>query len=74
MLADSTIKIHLIGYGDKWGGKEVNDRFSLTRAKYIAGIMLSSRVPSKQITYLGKGIDTKAENDAAARRVDVLEV
>ncbi|MFI3303078.1 MAG: DUF3575 domain-containing protein [Rikenellaceae bacterium] len=74
MQADSTIKIHIIGYGDKWGGEEVNDRFSYIRAKYIADWIHSHRVPREQIAYVGEGIDTKVLNDAEARRVEVLQI
>lgn len=74
MKSDSTLKIHIIGYGDKWGGKEVNDRFSHTRAMYIADWMRSCRVPSDQITFAGEGIDTLASSDAKARRVEVTQI
>lgn len=74
MKADSTIKVHVVGYGDKWGGKEVNDRFSYVRAMYIAEWMRSCRVPREQITFAGGGIDTMAHSDAEARRVEVLQI
>ncbi len=72
MKADSTLKINIIGYGDRWGGKKVNDRFSYVRAMYIADWMRSCRVPREQITFVGEGIDTLAVSDKEARRVDVL--
>ncbi|MFR9668661.1 MAG: OmpA family protein [Rikenellaceae bacterium] len=74
MRKDTTIDIHVIGYCDKWGGVEVNDRFSYLRAKTIADWMVSCRVPRKQIVYIGCGIDTLAANDTQARRVEVLKV
>lgn len=74
MKADSTFKIHITGYSDKWGGKEVNDRFSYVRAMYIADWMRSCRVPREQITFVGEGIDSLAINDAEARRVDISKV
>ncbi|MFR9619906.1 MAG: DUF3575 domain-containing protein [Rikenellaceae bacterium] len=74
MRADTALKIHIVGYCDKWGGKEVNDRFSYTRAKYIADWMCSRRVASEQILFYGRSIDTLAPNDAEARRVEFLQV
>ncbi len=74
MRADSTLKIHVIGYGDKWGGKEVNDRFSYIRAKYIGDWIRSCRVPREQIAYVGAGIDSLATNEDEARRVEVSQV
>ncbi len=74
MRADSTIKIHVVGYSDKWGGKEVNDRFSYIRAKYIGDWIRSCRVPREQIAYVGAGIDSLATNEDEARRVEVSQV
>ncbi len=74
MKADSTLKIHVIGYGDKWGGKEVNDRFSYVRAMYIADWIKSCRVPREQIVFVGEGIDSLAVNDTEARRVEVSQI
>lgn len=74
MRADSTLKVHIIGYGDKWGGKSVNDRFSHVRAMYIADWMRSCRVPREQIAFIGEGVDSLATNDAEARRVEISQV
>ncbi len=74
MRADSTLRVHIIGYGDKWGGKEVNDSFSHVRAMYIADWMRSCRVPREQIIFVGEGIDSLATTDAEARRVEISQV
>lgn len=74
MRADSTLKVHIVGYSDKWGGEAINNRFSYVRAMYIADWMRSCRVPREQIVFVGEGIDTLAVNDAEARRVEVLQV
>ncbi len=74
MRGDSTLKVHIVGFSDKWGGKEVNDRFSYVRAMYIGEWMKSCRVSREQIIFVGGGIDTMALNDAEARRVEILQI
>lgn len=54
MKADSTLKIHIIGNCDKWGGKVVNDRFSYVRALCIADWICDHSVKREQITFAGK--------------------
>ncbi len=71
MRADSTLKIHIVGYADRWGGDAVNDRFSYVRAMWIADWMRSCRVPREQIVFVGRGIDREAPNDKEARRVEI---
>lgn len=74
MRADSTFKVHIVGYCDKWGGDEFNERFSYMRASHIAEWMFSCRVPRQQVTIAGKGIDRGADSDASARRVEFSRV
>ncbi len=74
MRADSTMRVHIVGYSDKWGGNEVNDQFSYVRAKFIADLFRSCRVHREQISFNGEGIDTLATNDAEARRVEISQV
>ncbi len=74
MRADSTLKVHIVGFGDKWGDNEVNGRFSYVRAMYIGDWMRSCRVPCEQIAYFGEGVDSLATSDVEARRVEVSQV
>ncbi len=74
MIADKTIKVCVVGYCDKWGGKVVNDRFSYVRAMYIADWMRSCKVAREQIVFMGEGIDSLAASDKEARRVELRQV
>lgn len=74
MRADSTLRINIVGYCDKWGGDVVNDRFSYVRAMWITDWICANNVSKGQIEFVGRGIDRSAPNDKEARRVEISRI
>lgn len=74
LKSDATIKVQIEGYGDPLGGEAVNERVSQSRAQRVADYLLKRNIAESQISFVGCGIDTSAESDAKARKVDVSQI
>ncbi len=72
--SDASAKVQIEGYGDAIGGEAANERVSLSRAERVANYLLKHNVAKSQISFVGCGIDTSAESNAKARRVDVSQI
>jgi outer membrane protein OmpA-like peptidoglycan-associated protein/tetratricopeptide (TPR) repeat protein len=70
---DPQWKVEIVGYADKKGDSKYNYELSRQRAKTIADFLLMEGITSKSIIKSeGMGIDQKAKNDLARRRVDII--
>ncbi|MFR9641253.1 MAG: OmpA family protein [Rikenellaceae bacterium] len=56
MQVDNQMRVYIVGFCDRWGGVEVNDKFSYARAIYIAnwlrshGIWMSRSAMSARVS------------------------
>lgn len=72
------VKIHVVGYTDPVGRKDLNRLLSENRAAVVSNYLREKGVNSAQIFYIGKGSDTSAtptdseESKVRSRRVEIL--
>lgn len=71
-LSDTLSRIQLTGWTDKTGTEAYNEQLSLRRARSVHNYLVKKGVSTERIQFEGRTIDTQAENDAEARRVDMI--
>lgn len=71
-LSDTLSRIQLTGWTDKTGTEAYNEQLSLRRARSVHNYLVKKGVSTERIQFEGHAIDTQAENDAEARRVDMI--
>jgi len=64
------IHIHLTGWCDSRGSKNVNDRISLFRAQSVQSWLVKNGIDKERITVEGKGIDIDETDASRSRRVE----
>ena len=67
-----SLRVKLVGWGDKIGGEEVNLRVSKQRSDAIKAALVKQQVAADRIETCGNGIKYDAPCDAEARIVQVL--
>lgn len=71
-LTDTLSSIQLTGWTDKSGTNAYNEQLSLRRARTVRNYLVKKGVSADRIHFEGRGIDTQAEKEAEARRVDMI--
>ena len=71
LRADSTLKLSLEGWCDRYGSDQVNLTISRLRAESVKKWFTSRGIDPARIEATGKGKDTLESNCANARRVEV---
>lgn len=71
-LNDTLSAIQLTGWTDKSGTETFNEQLSLRRARTVRNYLVKKGVSAGRIQFEGRGIDTQAEKEAEARRVDMI--
>ena len=71
-LTDTLTQIQLTGWADKSGREAYNQQLSLRRARSVHNYLVKNGVSTQRIQFGGRGIDTQAEKNAKARRVDMI--
>lgn len=72
LIASPDTPITIVGWADKTGTKEVNERISARRAETLKRYLIRKGVAESRITIRGKGVDTQAATDNEARRAETL--
>lgn len=71
-LTDTLSSIQLTGWTDKSGTNAYNEQLSLCRARTVRNYLVKKGVSAGRIHFEGRGIDTQAEKETEARRVDMI--
>lgn len=71
LKADSSLKVSLEGWCDRYGSEQVNMTISRLRAESVKSWFVSQGIDPDRITASGNGSDRAESNCAKARRVEV---
>ena len=71
LKADSSLKVSLEGWCDRYGSEQVNMIISSLRAESVKKWFISKGIDASRIDTAGRGSDRNESNNAKARRVQV---